>query len=95
MRSAEFIRGVNEKPNAKNMIVHVSPLSTEFFNYYFIGKTYGSNRIKFNPEYEVVYIRDSQIERVPQVGTWNGKLEHVITLNGIEYAWIYRVENSG
>lgn len=86
---------LNEKPNAKNMIVQVSPLSTEFFNYYFIGRSYGSNRIKFKPDYEVVYIRDSQIGRVPQVGTRNGKLEHVITLNGIEYAWIYRVENSG
>lgn len=44
-----------------------------------------------NPDYEVVYIRDLQIGRVSQTGTLNGELEAVITLNGIDHVWIYRI----
>ena len=43
------------------------------------------------PDYEVVHLRESQVGWVPQMGTLNGELEHVITLNGIEYVWIYRI----
>ena len=43
------------------------------------------------PHYEVVYIRDSQIGWAPQEGIYKGKLEKIITLNGIEHVWIYRV----
>ena len=43
------------------------------------------------PDYEVVHIRESQAGWVPQTGTLNGELEHVITLNGIDYVWIYRI----
>ena len=43
------------------------------------------------PDYEVVHIRESQAGWVPQTGILNGELEHVITLNGIDYVWIYRI----
>ena len=84
---------LNDKPNANRMIVQVSPLATEFVRHYFRGYAYRANRgIKLSPDYEVVYIRDSQIARVPQTGTENGELEASITLNGIEHVWIYRLE---
>ena len=83
---------LNEKPNAEDLVVQVSPLATEFVHHYFQGFVYRADRNRgYNPNYEVVYIRDSQIGRVPQTGTLNGELEHVITLNGIDHVWIYKV----
>ena len=83
---------LNEKPDARNLVVQVSPLATEFVYYYFQGRVYRSDRqTNLSPDYEVVYIRDSQIGRVPQTGTLNGELEAVITLNGIDHVWIYKV----
>lgn len=83
---------LNEKPNADRLFVQVSPLATEFVRYYFRGFAYRADRRMGRiPDYEVVYIRDSQIERVPQEGTLNGELEAVITLNGIDHVWIYRI----
>ena len=84
---------LNQKPNARRMQVQVSPLATEFVRYYFHGNAYRADRhISQTPDYEVVYIRDSQIGRVPQTGTLNGELEHQISLNGIDHVWIYRVK---
>ena len=86
---------LNQKPNAQKMNVQVSPLATEFVRRYFIGDAYQADRKTARPpDYEVVYIRDSQIGRVPQTGTLNGELECLITLNGIEHVWIYRVQDS-
>ena len=83
---------LNEKPNAHRTIVQVSPLATEFVRHYFRGYAYRADRgMGRIPDYEVVYIRDSQIGRVPQTGTLNGELEAVITLNGIDHVWIYRI----
>ena len=83
---------LNQKPNAQGMNVQVSPLATEFVRRYFVGQAYRADRKKgLAPDYEVVYIRDSQIGRVPQTGTLNGTLECVITLNGVDHIWIYRV----
>ena len=83
---------LNQKPKAHQMLVQVSPLATEFLRYYFQGFSYQADRqIERAPDYEVVYIRDSQIDRVPQTGTLNGELEALITLNGIDHVWIYRV----
>lgn len=42
-------------------------------------------------DYEVVYIRDTQIGHVPQAGSLNGQLEHIIPLNSIDHVWIYCV----
>ena len=87
-------RYLNRKPNANQMFVRVSPLATEFVKYYFHGFAYRADRgVPVPPDYEVVYIRDSQIGRVPQTGTLNGELEAVITLNGIDHVWIYRIPN--
>lgn len=83
---------LNQRPDAHRLRVQVSPLATEFVRHYFRGLAYRADRgIGHSPDYEVVYIRDSQIGRVPQTGTLNGELEAVITLNGIDYVWIYRI----
>ena len=80
-----------EKDDVRQLRVAVSPLSIEFFQYYFVGFAYNAQKKYLPADYEVVYIRDSQIGRVPQTGTRNGKLEHTIILNGIDHVWIYRV----
>ena len=83
---------LNEKPNAKHLVVQVSPLATEFVYHYFQGFVYRADRNRgYNPDYEVVYIRDSQIGRVPQTGTRNGELECKISINRIEHVWIYKM----
>lgn len=85
---------INQKPNADQLFVQVSPLATEFFKYYFHGFAFRADRnLPMPPDYEVVYIRDSQVGRVPQAGTRGGELEARITLNGIDYVWIYRISN--
>lgn len=87
---------LNQKPRAQYMWVQVSPLARQFVRRYFRGYTYRADRpTGMLPHYEVVYIRDSQIGRVPQAGTRNGELEAVITLNGIDHVWIYRVRQEG
>ena len=84
---------LNQKPDTNHTLVQVSPLATEFLRYYFQGFAYRADRRRgHTPDYEIVYIRDSQIGRVPQTGTLNGELEAVITLNGIDHVWIYRIE---
>ena len=85
---------LNQKhKDAFQLRVQVSPLATEFVRHYFQGYVYRADR-SFGriPNYEIVYIRDSQIGRVPQPGTLNGELETVVTLNGIDHVWIYRIQ---
>lgn len=85
-------RYLNGKPNARELKVQISPLTAEFFDYYFTGRTYRPGISWGIPrDYEVIYIRDSQIGLVPQTGTLNGELERVITLNGVDHVWIYRI----
>lgn len=86
---------LNQKPNARHMVILASPLAAQFIFPYLQGRVYRVDRLFTghpNPDYEVVYIRDSQIGRVPQTGTLNGELEAVITLNGIDHVWIYRIQ---
>ena len=83
---------LNGKPNAQELHVQISPLSVQFFYRYFTGQVYPADAGgEATPDYEVVNIRDSQVGLVPQTGTLNGELEHVITLNGIDHVWIYRI----
>ncbi|MDE0553244.1 MAG: glycosyltransferase family 39 protein [Candidatus Poribacteria bacterium] len=83
---------LNKKADAHKLVVQVSPLAAEFVKRYFRGRAYRADRQRgHTPAYEVVYIRDSQIGRVPQTGTLNGELEAVITLNGIDHVWIYQI----
>ena len=93
---------LNRKSNASEMSVQASTLGFQFFYPYFIGTVYQlppQRLMNTSPiphvDYEVVYIRDSQIKWVPQRGTQGGELEHVITLNGIDHVWIYRVQRKG
>ena len=87
--AAEYL---NQKPNAEDLVVHVSPLSAELFGYYFKGKSYrrDGNPGIFTPDYEVAYIRDVQIKRV-NLDDIDGTLEHVIRLNNVDYVWIYKL----
>ncbi len=83
---------LNQKTTDKPLRVQVSPLAIYMFSKYFTGLTRSASRTGSAPaDYEVVYIRDSQIGRVPQTGTLNGELEAVITLNAIDHVWIYRI----
>ena len=83
---------LNGKPNAQALDVQVSPLNGQFFFRYFIGQTHWADAGgEIVPDYEVVHILDSQLGRVPQTGMLNGELESVITLNGIDHVWIYRI----
>ena len=83
---------LNKKPNARELRVQTFPPSAQFFLPYFTGQTRWTDAGEaVVPDYEVVHIRESQAGWVPQTGTLNGELEHVITLNGIDYVWIYRI----
>ena len=83
---------LNRKPYAQALRVQTFPQSAQFFFPYFTGQTRWTDAGKeVVPDYEVVHIRESQAGWVPQTGTLNGELEHVITLNGIDYVWIYRI----
>ena len=83
---------LNRKPNARELHVQTFPQSGQFFYQYFIGQPPWSDEGEaVAPDYEVVHLRESQAGWVPQTGTLNGELEHVITLNGIDYVWIYKI----
>ena len=83
---------LNKKPNAEELHVQTFPQSAQFFLPYFTGQVHWANAgEEVIPDYEVVHLRESQAGWVPQTGTLNGELEHVITLNGIDYVWIYRI----
>ena len=83
---------LNRKPNAQELRVQTFPQSAQFFLPYFTGQIHWADAgEEGTPDYEVVHIRESQAGWVPQTGTLNGELEHVITLNGIDYVWIYRI----
>ena len=83
---------LNKKPNAQALRVQTFSPSAQFFYPYFTGQIYSADADEvIAPDYEVVHIRESQAGWVPQTGTLNGQLEHVITLNGIDYVWIYRI----
>ena len=83
---------LNRKPNAQELHVQTFPQSGQFFYQYFIGHPPWSDAGEaVIPDYEVVHLRESQARWVPQTGTLNGELEYVITLNDIDYVWIYRI----
>ncbi|RKU11317.1 hypothetical protein C6502_08050 [Candidatus Poribacteria bacterium] len=83
---------LNRKPNAQALRVQTFPSSAQFFLPYFTGQmSWADAGETVIPDYEVVHLRESQAGWVPQTGTLNGELEHVITLNGIDYVWIYRI----
>ena len=89
---------LNKKDSAGQMRIQASYIACEFLYYYFDGTIHyiSPNQIADSyPNlpimYEVIYLRDSQIGWAPQEGLKGGKLEQVITLNGIDLVWIYRV----
>ena len=83
---------LNGKSNAQELRVQTLPQSGQFFAPYFTGQmSWADAGEAVSPDYEVVHLRESQAGWVPQTGTLNGQLEHVITLNGIDYVWIYKI----
>ena len=97
---------LNDKPDAQNLRVRVSPFATGL-DKYFVGDTsrrHTRDIVTF--DYYVEYIRLRQIQGIPIDSLPTGgapaaalqlrnvllrKLEHVIQLNGVDYVWIYRV----
>ena len=95
--AAEYL---NEKNDATQIHIQASYIACEFLYYYFDGKIHAIRPKQMADSYpnlpimyEVIYIRDSQIGWAPQKGLKGGKLEHVITLNGIDLVWIYHIAN--
>ena len=91
---------LNEKSEADPIDVQASESGAEVLSYYLKGivhradEKHAEGASKPNSaDYEVVYIRDVQIGQMPQIGTRNGQLEHIITLNGIDRVWIYKVSD--
>lgn len=90
--AAEYL---NQKPDAEELVVCVSPLGQERFAYYFLGSTLICDGVQPVPshDYAVVYARDSQINWYKR--QWSSQnLEKVIKINDIEYVKIYRVGES-
>ena len=88
-RAARYLNG---KPNAQSLRVQIFPQLAQFFFPYFTGQAPQFNADgEAVADYEVVHSRGAQGGWVPQTGTLDGELEHVITLNGIDYVWIYRI----
>lgn len=90
---------LNKKDSAGQMRIQASYIASEFIYYYFDGTIhyiYPKQTTDSYPNlpimYEVIYLRDSQIGWAPQEGLKGGKVEHIITLNGIDLVWIYRVK---
>lgn len=97
---------LNAKPDAHRLQVQLTWFSKDFAPY-FVGDA--SIYHSPNADYDVEYLRDKQIQGVPvdmhpnpvrissisqNEGGMTRELEHVVTLNGIDYVWIYRVINS-
>ena len=97
---------LNAKPDAHRLQVQLTWFCKDFAHY-FVGdaRIYHSP----NADYDVEYLYDKQIQGVPMDMHRNPvsisavsqgergmprELEHVVTLNGIDYVWIYRVINS-
>ena len=97
---------LNAKPDAHRLQVQLTWFCKDFAHY-FVGDARIGNSP--NADYDVEYLYDKQIQGVPvdmhpnpvrissasqNEGEMPRELEHVVTLNGIDYVWIYRVFNS-
>lgn len=87
--AAEYL---NDKPNAERLTVYTTPLGG-FIEHYFNGQTRAIDtqitHLAF--DYVIVYIRDKQIGGLPPKELFQRlTLEHVVRINEVDYAWIYR-----
>lgn len=97
---------LNAKPDAHHLEVQLTWFCKDFAHY-FVGDARIGN--SSNANYDIEYLRDKQIQGAPvdmhpnpvrisspsqNEGEMARELEHVVTLNGIDYVWIYRVLNS-
>ena len=97
---------LNAKPNAQHLRVRLTWFCKDL-THYFVGETtrrYNSVTSPPNFDYDVEYLYDKQIQGTP-VDTHpkpakppttyehqvSRELEHIVSLNGIGYVWIYRV----
>ncbi len=69
----------------------VSPALSYFLGFYFSGKIiqYGDDSELIKPDYEVRHLYDWQ--RFKNKFKWPVKLEHTVTINGIDFVHIYKV----
>ena len=89
--AAEYL---NNKPNPEQSTVYVTPLSG-FLEHYFKGQTriLDPHITPYKSDYVVVYIRDKQIGwTLPTQLSQALTLEHIISVNGVDYAWIYKMD---
>ena len=90
-RAAEYL---NNKPNPEQSTVYVTPLGG-FLKHYFKGHTrmLDPHITPYKSDYVVVYIRDKQIGwTLPTQLSQALSLEHVVSVNGVDYAWIYKMD---
>lgn len=91
---------LNQKENAEELFVRVSPLTRSFFRHYFQGETMslvGEATSQF-ANYDVVYIRDLQV--ADEIGLdmdlyENREPEYTVEINGIALAKVYKVRPYG
>ncbi|MDE0186956.1 MAG: glycosyltransferase family 39 protein [Candidatus Poribacteria bacterium] len=91
--AAEYL---NEKPNAEQLAVQVTQFGG-FLQHYFRGRTrtIDTPTTPLESDFVVVYIRDKQIGWIPPTTSLRKlTLEHVVHINGVDYAWIYKVNES-
>ncbi len=92
-RAAEYL---NNKPNAEQLTVYMTPLAG-FLEYYFKGQTriLDPHITPYKSDYVVVYIRDKQIGwTLPTQLSQALALEHIVSVNGVDYAWIYKMDTT-
>lgn len=92
-RAAEYL---NNKPNAEQLTVYMTPLGG-FLGHYFKGqtRTLDPHIAPYKSDYVVVYIRDKQIGwTLPAQLSQVLALEHTVSVNGVDYAWIYKMDTT-
>lgn len=79
---------LSQKTNAEQLIVSASPAAAPVIRFYFPGRVIQPSESVLYPDYEVVHLYDVQIRRDNH--DINRRLEHVVRINGIDFAWIYK-----
>lgn len=89
---------LNGKPNADHLVAAIenAPIQIKCFTPFFKGKTVTYDDLK-DADYVVFYIKQMQFDNYPQEWAFyrNMTPEKVITINGIDYCWIYKNRIAG
>jgi 4-amino-4-deoxy-L-arabinose transferase-like glycosyltransferase len=83
-------RYLSQKPNAENLVV--ANQDVNMFHTFFVGQAYRITEVPLTePDYFVLYVNRVQREYDPDLLAILADQvpEHVVSINGLEYAWIY------